>query len=676
MIYDIDYPLGMDTIFNGSAGGCDSVIAVDLLFFDTTMATIRPQICEGENFTINGSVYDENNRTGTEILTGANVFGCDSVVQVSLDVLTAGRYDFQPTVCESEQVSVNGTIYDIIQPQGIEVLPGMSANGCDSIIQVDLSFHPPAQSNFTPILCPGENVVINGMVYDENNRSGIETLAGASQYGCDSTLNVNLGFHNPAVGNIQPQICTGSSITINGTVYDQNNTSGIELFSGASQYGCDSTLNVSITFTNAVQFTLNPTLCPGESVVVNGIVYDQSNSNGSETFQGGSVGGCDSIVNVSLQFFQPPVGLFDDIICREDQVIVNGSVYDLTTPAGMEVFPAGGANGCDSTLIIDLRFYDDPVGNINDILCSDEQLIINGQIYDVNNPNGVEFFPASSYRGCDSTLNVSLAFSALDASFETDDAGCGDTNPGSITLTSISGIGPFVLSINAQNPQVIQGSDLPLSIVNLQAGNYHIVLQDVVPCAYDYFFEIKQFQDIQMDLGLDLNIIQGQMPMLEPTFNFDPVSYVWSPAKGLSCADCPNPVAFPLETTTYTLTVVDDEGCEISDQITINVQDASAVYAPNVFSPNNDLLNDYFTIYGSSVVDYIDYLRVFDRWGTLIFENTQFAPNVPNLGWDGTYKGEELNSAVFVFTASVRMGDGSFEMIKGDITLMRKKKIK
>ena len=96
------------------------------------------------------------------------------------------------------------------------------------------------------------------------------------------------------------------------------------------------------------------------------------------------------------------------------------------------------------------------------------------------------------------------------------------------------------------------------------------------------------------------------------------------------------------------------------------------MFVPNLFSPNGDNNNDLLHIYGWSV-DEIDF-RVYDRWGELIFQSTNpniSTPGSPTWGWDGTFKGVELNSAVFVYTLEVTYMDGREQVQHGNITLIR-----
>jgi gliding motility-associated-like protein len=89
---------------------------------------------------------------------------------------------------------------------------------------------------------------------------------------------------------------------------------------------------------------------------------------------------------------------------------------------------------------------------------------------------------------------------------------------------------------------------------------------------------------------------------------------------------------------------------------------------PNAFSPNGDGVNDAFRVFGEDILS-LD-LRIYDRWGTLLFQT-----NDPSQGWDGRYKGEALNSGVFLWKAAIegyrRNGKKFTEVLSGDVTLVK-----
>jgi gliding motility-associated-like protein len=119
------------------------------------------------------------------------------------------------------------------------------------------------------------------------------------------------------------------------------------------------------------------------------------------------------------------------------------------------------------------------------------------------------------------------------------------------------------------------------------------------------------------------------------------------------------------------VTVVDEDGCTANDTMIIRVNKLRPIYIPNVFNPESGTFpNDWFTLFGGPAAESVELLRIYDRWGSLVFEKTDFALNEPNLGWDGTYKGEKL-FGVFAFYAKVRFVDQVSRQYEGDVTVLR-----
>jgi gliding motility-associated-like protein len=116
-------------------------------------------------------------------------------------------------------------------------------------------------------------------------------------------------------------------------------------------------------------------------------------------------------------------------------------------------------------------------------------------------------------------------------------------------------------------------------------------------------------------------------------------------------------------------------GCDDTSSVDIEVNQVSSAWTPNAFTPNGDGVNDVFTVYGSVDVERIDRFLVFDRWGELVYEATDFAPNDLSAGWDGTFRGKNLNPAVFVYYVEYTTVDGdnaeNGNVLKGDVTLLR-----
>ncbi|HAP01339.1 MAG TPA: hypothetical protein DCQ93_05375 [Bacteroidetes bacterium] len=87
-------------------------------------------------------------------------------------------------------------------------------------------------------------------------------------------------------------------------------------------------------------------------------------------------------------------------------------------------------------------------------------------------------------------------------------------------------------------------------------------------------------------------------------------------------------------------------------------------FIPNAFTPNHDGLNDLFRVYGSGIESLN--LKVFDRWGEMVFESN----NIES-GWDGSFKGFQLNTGVYVYCATIIFQNGKTEILKGDVSLLK-----
>lgn len=141
-------------------------------------------------------------------------------------------------------------------------------------------------------------------------------------------------------------------------------------------------------------------------------------------------------------------------------------------------------------------------------------------------------------------------------------------------------------------------------------------------------------------------------------------SYSWSPSTDLSCTNCQNPEATPDLTTTYMVTVTDGNGCSSTASVTITVTGEGFIWVPNAFSPNGDGENDVLFVRGAGL-ETLQFF-VYDRWGEKVFETMTV-----DQGWDGSYKGQDLNTSVFVYYLRAVFATGEEYVEKGNISLIR-----
>lgn len=103
-----------------------------------------------------------------------------------------------------------------------------------------------------------------------------------------------------------------------------------------------------------------------------------------------------------------------------------------------------------------------------------------------------------------------------------------------------------------------------------------------------------------MELGPDTSIVLGSSYFIDTQTNLDTnfIQFlVWDPSTDLACIDCIKVNASPKTDTRYTLKLIDQNGCEIIDAITIRVLINSDLFIPNAFTPNGDNINDLFSIF-------------------------------------------------------------------------------
>ncbi|MCC6725537.1 MAG: gliding motility-associated C-terminal domain-containing protein, partial [Saprospiraceae bacterium] len=618
------------------------------------------------------NLFNESNPIGSVNFPNGSYLGCDSVVHVELSYYPTSIGQFSQTLCTGGSFSIGGTVFDAANPSGTVTLANAGANGCDSIVQVSLSFNSVVTSTLAQTLCPGESLSIGGNLFNESNPIGSVNFPNGSYLGCDSVVHVALSYYPTSIGQFSQTLCTGGSLSIGGTVFDTANPSGTVTLANAGANGCDSVVHISLSFNSVVTSSLAQTLCLGESINVNGTIFNENNPAGSVYFLNGSYLGCDSIAEVALSFYPPANGSLEYLLCYGESVSVNGMLFDENNPTGTISLPGRSFNGCDSVLNVSLSFLQESFFSIDSMMQPGEVLEVNGTVYSEQLPTGVEMLVGGNWLGCDSTISINLSYplvtisSLLSVTMPT----CPDDSDGVITIVSISGgQPPYSASLNGG--PMLEITALPFQFDGLVAGSYELVIANSLGLGETELVVVPAPANLLLDLGLDLSIGLGESVSLNPTMNFVPTAYLWEPPDFLDCTDCEAPVATPITDISYRLTATDEHGCQASDEVSILVKKDSEVYAPNGFSPNGDGINDAFTLYSGPQVVKIYSLLIFDRWGNAVFENYHFLPNLPEHGWDGISRGQEMDSAVFVWFAEVEMVDGSKRLLKGGLTLVR-----
>lgn len=165
--------------------------------------------------------------------------------------------------------------------------------------------------------------------------------------------------------------------------------------------------------------------------------------------------------------------------------------------------------------------------------------------------------------------------------------------------------------------------------------------------------------------------VQNGFPQTIPaTYSPNTVAWSWSPSAGLSCTNCATPDAGPKFKTLYQVRFTDDNGCTNFGTIQVDVFCKNAnLFIPNTFSPNGDGSNDIFYARGNGL-ERVKLLRVFNRWGEVVFEKQNVAVNDPTVGWNGSYKGNKPIADVYIYQAEVFCENGQLIKLNGNIALI------
>ena len=221
-------------------------------------------------------------------------------------------------------------------------------------------------------------------------------------------------------------------------------------------------------------------------------------------------------------------------------------------------------------------------------------------------------------------------------------------------------------------------------ILSTTAGTHNVKVFDPFGCYSQQSINIQEPPRIRVYLGQDAEVELGDSYEINATIDaVNPiVKYVWSNSPNATpvtltndCKDRCAQVIKPLVDGSYILLVEDSIGCMGADTINLTIDRNRNVYLPNIFSPNVDGTNDFFEVFADPLsVEKINYLRVYDRWGNMVFDSPAFSPvesRYVGNRWNGYYQDREANIGVYIYACEVKFIDGLVITFRGDVMLAR-----
>ncbi|MCF8247770.1 MAG: gliding motility-associated C-terminal domain-containing protein [Saprospiraceae bacterium] len=682
--------------------GQNYTLTFDIQGGDPSTYTVSPPgNLTGSSFTsnpiANGANYsfslDDSNGCGPTLVTGS--FDCNCLTE-------AGTMSpIQINVCITDMATAspaNGIVLD-----GNDILVYVLHTGSSNALGTVISTSPTPTFSFNAgLMTPGTVYYISAVAGNDNG---------------NGTVNLNDPCHKISVGtpvvfNALPTVSVAGSATI-----CQGETAQFSVtLTGIGPFSVDFTVN-SVPQTQIVPTAGTVQLPPVSTTTTVTLIGVTDNGTGcSDTASGSAtitvnpnVTAGTSIGNLTFcQGAAQPFDLDDQITgatpggqwSGPNGVVVGGQVNPTTFADGVYDFTytVQGVGTCpDDTETVSLTINAAPIadaGQDQTLTCGVVAVPLGGNgtttgaTYlwsggPVSNPataTTVTSQPGTyvltvTNQGCTSTdeVVVDISNEIPNMSIIISDVNCFGDSDGTVSIDSVwGGTPPYVFSINnAPFGQTTQFN-------SLGPGVYSVTLMDAGGCTAESSFSVVEPPEVTVqivgnfpgtaptiDLGDELVLSILSTP---PSNQLD--SILWSTAGLSNCANCPSITDSPTSQTIYTVEVAEN-GCEASDNITVFVNKNRPVYVPNAFSPNDDGLNDIFTIYAGKSVARIKSFMVFSRWGEPVYEYLDFAPNDPAVGWNGSFRSKELQPAVYTWFAEIEFTDGRVEIYRGDVSLVR-----
>ncbi|MBI5914776.1 MAG: gliding motility-associated C-terminal domain-containing protein, partial [Bacteroidetes bacterium] len=443
-----------------------------------------------------------------------------------------------------------------------------------------------------------------------------------------------------------------------------------------NQWGCSDTADFEVE-----TYTFNPlirdltTICPGVPTPIN------PEAEGSEL----------------SYFWSPQVGL-DCYDCPNPEATLNASQFYQVTVQGYNE-----GDTCSITQTVQVR-VNEPIGlttNPTDTSLCDSTDVLLSSTYTSTIVTGLAWSLSLDFSNPFSTFNDVVVIpqgTQVYYVLATDTLGCRDTAsvtvnafPVSISLDDIFSfceeIGTLTIGITNNVPsQVMQYIWSPMEYIDQVQADGSIIVSGLTENTVFTVQAINQpygcsatdsaavnYYDIEPTLGqisssMDTILLgSGEFSQLEIDL-LHGYTYEWAPAEGLDDPTIHNPIAMPETTTTYTVLVTDEGGCQAIRQVKVEVYnpdcDEPNLFLPKAFTPNGDGENDVLYFRGN-IIDEME-LAIYNRWGQKVFETTD-----KNTGWDGTFKNELLTPDVYGYYLKAKCYNGQEFFKKGNVTLLR-----
>ena len=396
----------------------------------------------------------------------------------------------------------------------------------------------------------------------------------------------------------------------------------------------------------------------------------------------------------NIEFYEWITGDIDPLLINEEevstevpglyQVVITGfngctdtlsSNIEIDTVTPVVVLDQIGVFGCESTEVT--LSAEDSMG---DVLAYDwstsDGTIVTGEEQIELVAGGVGTYTlelTNQINGCVSTENIEVLDESnilIAPAIDFMSPPCQGESLGQINIGDVDG-GIGELSYSIDGGVTFQDEAF---FDELPAGDYDIVVLDSIGCELTDAITLDDGIMISLDLGQDTTIRLGETITIMPESNYDPSEVIatWeSNFPDFECFDCWDTELTPVNSATYTVTIVDDFNCTISDTITISVDKTTPVFIANIVdfqaAPEEALVQ----FNAGPGVQMVESWIILDRWGNIMHRASDFIPNDLSEAWDGMSNGSRVLPGVYLYVADIVLITGERRTIAGDITVVR-----
>jgi gliding motility-associated-like protein len=657
--------------------------------------------------------------TTTYIVTGTAANGCTDTGMVTITVNSAPPVSAGNNVsyCTggSTQLQASGALSYVWSPStGLScttcpnpianpsatttyTVTGTSAAGCPNTSQVTVTVNAqPSVSAANVSMCIGGSAQLLGTgasaytwspqatLSCNNCPNPVATPAGTTTYtvigtsgsGCPDTSQVTVTVNGLPVVNAgnNDTVCLGSAIQLQAT--------------GAATYSW------------TPSSTLSCANCQSPNAAPSG--------NTTYTVVGTDANGCTDIDDVTINVnLLPTVDAGpDQSMCKIGSVQLEASgaaTYSWTpattlscnncsnpsaSPASQTTYTVTGtdAGGCSNTDQVTVNIFPDPVIN-----AGPDRTICRGELTQLNATGGQSYVwsPATdlSCVNCPSPFanpsgNITYTVTGTDIN------GCAGTDDVSITVLQMEPfiVGPGDTLCQGESAQLfasggneylwipatgLSDPNIPNPVATPDVTTTYTLITKQGGCFSDTtLVTVIVHPQPTVDAGGDQTIFAGSTVALFANATHTTI-FDWTPEESLSCDNCASPLASPKKNTRYIVYVANQYGCKSQDSVNIFILcNDGQVFVPNTFTPNGDGSNDRFYPSGKGLA-VVKRLRVFNRWGELMYDANNIPLNDEMNGWDGSFKGEPLKPDVYVYILDAICETGEAMQFKGDVSIVR-----